>query len=79
MLVIPTQEDVVLEFQNTWVETWGMAITVITLLSLAGWGSGAGSAASKPRREPRPRPSARSSRHMLKRIRPGPAGCGVPA
>ncbi len=38
MLVVPTQEQVVLEFRNTWVESVGMAMTVITLLTLAGAG-----------------------------------------
>jgi len=37
MIVVPTQEEVVLEFQNTWVETGGMAITLGSLLTLAGW------------------------------------------
>jgi len=37
MLVIPTQEDVVIEFRNTWVENGGIAITVVTLFSLAVW------------------------------------------
>jgi hypothetical protein len=36
MLVVPTQEDVVLEFRNTWVESGGMALTVITIVTLAG-------------------------------------------
>ena len=39
MLVIPTREDVVLEFRNTWVESGGMAMTIVTLAALAalGW------------------------------------------
>ncbi|MBU1226253.1 MAG: hypothetical protein KJ698_03435 [Actinobacteria bacterium] len=38
MLVIPTEEQVVVDFRNTWVETDGMVITVVTLLTLAGLG-----------------------------------------
>ncbi|MCJ7725054.1 MAG: hypothetical protein MUP76_01505 [Acidimicrobiia bacterium] len=38
MLVVPTEEHVVLEFSNTWVESGGMAISVVTLVMLAGWG-----------------------------------------
>jgi len=37
MLVIPTQQEVVIDFTDTWVETGGMALTVGTLLTLAGW------------------------------------------
>ncbi|MCB2223893.1 MAG: hypothetical protein KQH83_06915 [Actinobacteria bacterium] len=39
MVVVPTEEHVVLTFDNTWVETWGMALTVVTLLSMAGLGA----------------------------------------
>lgn len=38
MLVVPTEEDVVIEFDNTWVEIGGMALTGGALLGLAGLG-----------------------------------------
>jgi hypothetical protein len=38
MVVIPTQEDVVLEFRNTWAETTGNLMTALSLLGVAGWG-----------------------------------------
>lgn len=38
MVVVPTDEDVVLEFDNTWAETGGMALTGAALLGLAGLG-----------------------------------------
>jgi hypothetical protein len=38
MLVVPTGEDVVLEFDNTWVEIGGMVLTGGALLGLAGLG-----------------------------------------
>ncbi|MEZ5176539.1 MAG: hypothetical protein R2823_10090 [Acidimicrobiia bacterium] len=34
MLVVPTQEDVSLQFANTWVENIGMALTVVTVAGL---------------------------------------------
>ena len=37
MVVIPEQESVVLEYRHTWVETLGMIMTVLSLVSLAGW------------------------------------------
>jgi hypothetical protein len=37
MVVVPTQEDVVLEFCNTFAETGGMMLTGGALLGLIGW------------------------------------------
>jgi len=37
MVVIPTQEDVVIEFRNTWAETSGMALSAASIVSLMGW------------------------------------------
>lgn len=36
MVVVPTQEDVVLEFRNTWVEWAGVGLTVVGLVALVG-------------------------------------------
>jgi hypothetical protein len=38
MLVIPTQSEVTLQFKNRWVENLGMALTVVTVLGLGGFG-----------------------------------------
>jgi hypothetical protein len=38
MLVVPTQSAVTLQFENRWVENLGMALTVITVLGLGGYG-----------------------------------------
>jgi hypothetical protein len=38
MVVVPTQEDVVLEFDNTWAETGGMIVSVIGIGLLIGVG-----------------------------------------
>lgn len=38
MLVIPTQEDVSLQFVNRWVENLGMAISVLTVVGLVSYG-----------------------------------------
>jgi hypothetical protein len=38
MVVVPTQEEVTIEFRNTAAENGGMLLTVITLLGLAAWG-----------------------------------------
>jgi hypothetical protein len=38
MVVVPTDEDVTLEFGNTWAETGGLALTGAALLGLAGLG-----------------------------------------
>jgi len=38
MLVVPTQEDVSLQFVNRWVENLGMAISVLTLVGLFSYG-----------------------------------------
>jgi hypothetical protein len=37
MVVIPEQERVVLEYRHTWAETLGMIMTLLSLVSLAGW------------------------------------------
>jgi len=37
MVVIPTQEDVVIEFRRTWAETGGMALSAVSIMSLIGW------------------------------------------
>jgi hypothetical protein len=37
MLVVPTQNEVTLQFKNRWVENLGMALTVITVLGLGGY------------------------------------------
>lgn len=37
MVVVPTQEDVVIEFRNTWAETSGMALSAVSILSLIAW------------------------------------------
>jgi len=34
MVVVPTSNEVVLEFRNTWAENLGMAITLLTLVGL---------------------------------------------
>jgi hypothetical protein len=38
MVVIPTQEEVVIEFRNTVAENGGLLVTGLTLAGLAGWG-----------------------------------------
>jgi len=38
MLVVPTQSEVTLQFKNRWVENLGMALTLATVLGLAGYG-----------------------------------------
>ena len=38
MLVVPNQSEVTLQFQNRWVENLGMALTVVTVLSLSAYG-----------------------------------------
>ncbi len=38
MLVVPTDEDVTLQFSNTWVENLGMALTVISVVGLGVYG-----------------------------------------
>ncbi len=38
MLVVPTDEDVTLQFANTWVENLGMALTVISVVGLGVYG-----------------------------------------
>jgi hypothetical protein len=38
MLVVPTQNDVELEFARTWVETLGMALTVLAVVGLGAYG-----------------------------------------
>ena len=38
MMVVPTQEEVVLEFQNTWVETTGLVLSAVGIAGLAAWG-----------------------------------------
>jgi len=38
MVVVPTDEDVTLDFRNTWAETGGMVLTGAALLGLAGLG-----------------------------------------
>jgi hypothetical protein len=38
MLVVPTQSEVTLQFENRWVENLGMALTLITVLGLGGHG-----------------------------------------
>ena len=38
MLVVPTQSEVTLQFENRWVENLGMALTAITVLGLGGYG-----------------------------------------
>jgi len=38
MVVVPTDEDVTLDFRHTWAETGGMALTGAALLGLAGLG-----------------------------------------
>ncbi|MFV2000088.1 MAG: hypothetical protein ACC654_06970 [Acidimicrobiia bacterium] len=38
MLVVPTQEDVSLQFLNRWVENLGMAISVLTVIGLISYG-----------------------------------------
>jgi hypothetical protein len=38
MLVVPTESEVTLEFERTWVETVGMALTVIAVLGLSAYG-----------------------------------------
>ncbi len=37
MVVVPTQEDVIIEFRNTWAETGGMALSAVSIVSLLGW------------------------------------------
>ena len=37
MVVVPTQEDVVIEFRDTWAETSGMALSAVSIVSLIGW------------------------------------------
>jgi hypothetical protein len=37
MVVVPTEEEVVIEFRNTLVETGGLAVTVVTIAGLIGW------------------------------------------
>lgn len=39
MLVVPTQEDVSLQFVNRWVENLGMVVTVITVMGLVVYGA----------------------------------------
>jgi hypothetical protein len=38
MLVVPTQNEVILQFENRWVENLGMALTVVTLIGLTAYG-----------------------------------------
>jgi len=38
MLVVPTQSEVTLQFENRWVENLGMALTAVTVLGLGGYG-----------------------------------------
>lgn len=38
MLVIPSEQDVSLQFANTWVENVGMALTVVSVVGLAAYG-----------------------------------------
>ena len=38
MVVVPTQEEVVLEFRNTWVETSGLVLSAVGIAGLAAWG-----------------------------------------
>jgi flagellar biogenesis protein FliO len=38
MVVVPTQEDVVIEFVDTWPETAGKLITAASLVLLVLWG-----------------------------------------
>jgi hypothetical protein len=38
MLVVPTQNEVTLQFKNRWVENLGMALTAVTLAGLAAYG-----------------------------------------
>jgi hypothetical protein len=38
MIVVPTEEEVVLEFSNTWAETGGLILTAVTLVGLVAWG-----------------------------------------
>ena len=37
MLVVPTQNEVTLQFKNRWVENLGMALTIVTVLGLGGY------------------------------------------
>ncbi|MDH3190560.1 MAG: hypothetical protein OEM39_08015, partial [Acidimicrobiia bacterium] len=37
MVVVPTQEDVVLEFRDTWAETGGRILTILGAAALVGW------------------------------------------
>ena len=38
VLVVPTEEEVVLEFRNTWVETSGLVLSAVGITGLAAWG-----------------------------------------
>ena len=38
MVVVPTEEEVVLEFRNTWVETSGLVLSAVGIAGLAAWG-----------------------------------------
>jgi hypothetical protein len=38
MLVVPTQSEVTLQFENRWVENLGMALTAVTVLGLGVYG-----------------------------------------
>ena len=38
MVVVPTDEEVVIEFRNTWAENLGWVLTLLSLAGLAGWG-----------------------------------------
>ena len=38
MLVVPTEADVTLEFGRTWVEVFGMALTIVAVFGLATYG-----------------------------------------
>lgn len=37
MVVVPTQQDVVIEFRNTWAENAGLTLTGAALVGIAGW------------------------------------------
>jgi hypothetical protein len=37
MLVVPTQNEVTLQFKNRWVENLGMALTIVTIVGLGGY------------------------------------------
>jgi hypothetical protein len=37
MVVVPTDEEVVIEFRNTWAENLGWMLTLMSFAGLAGW------------------------------------------